>query len=170
MKYLRNFNESISHDEIHSICQKYLITNYTINANGSSNVEGNVHLSGKKLTEIPLRFGTVTGYFACDHNLLTSLQGSPKWVGTDFYCDYNQLTSLQGGPEYVGEAFYCNHNKLTNLEGAPRTIHSFYCRLNPIHKWWDKINNMDKLEAFIDLGIDTNNPDWINQEKIDYIK
>ena len=38
------------------------------------------------------------------------------------------------------------------------------------NKGWIQINNLDKLEVFIDLGIDTSNPDWINKEKIDYIK
>jgi hypothetical protein len=33
-----------------------------------------------------------------------------------------------------------------------------------------KVDDIDKLEAFIDLGIDTRDPDFMNQEKIDLLE
>ena len=47
MILFENFNE------IHKICQKYGIENYTINPDGNIDVDGNVSLSNKKLTELP---------------------------------------------------------------------------------------------------------------------
>lgn len=196
MKYIKPFNEQhrgylIPYDEIQRICNDYNIRNYTINDDGSIDVDGPVSLSSCGLTKLPLRFRNVTGYFYCSYNQLTTLEGAPTSVGYNFDCSYNQLTSLEGSPEYVGANFFCNDNQLTNLEGAPKSVNayfncsynkitslegaptsvgSFSCQGNPIHKWWDQINDLDKLETFIDLGIDSNNPDWINQEKIDYIK
>ena len=96
------------------ICEKYNIENYTINDDGSIDVNGDVDLYGKELTELPLTFNKVSGSFECDHNNLTSLKGCPKWVGGFFYCDNNQLTSLEFSPDYVGDDFYCDNNKLTD--------------------------------------------------------
>ena len=44
------------------ICKKYGITNYTINGDGSIDVNGNVNLIGYGLTELPLRFNRVGGF------------------------------------------------------------------------------------------------------------
>ena len=94
------------------ICKKYNITNYTINPDGSIDVNGDVDLINKGLTELPLRFNKVSGYFDCDGNQLTSLKGSPKWVGDWFSCILNKLTSLDFGPDYVGDDFFCGENDL----------------------------------------------------------
>ena len=174
MKYIKPFNEQhrgylIPYDEIQRICNDYNIRNYTINDDGSIDVDGPVSLNSCGLTKLPLRFRNVTGYFDCSYNQLTSLEGSPEYVGANFWCNENQLTNLEGAPKSVNAYFTCSYNKITSLEGAPKSVGSFSCEGNPISKWWDQIDDLDKLEVFIDLGIDSNNPDWINQEKIDYI-
>jgi len=186
MKYLRKFNESKEY--IKSICQKYGIKNYTINDDGSIDVNGNVDLSGRGLTKLPLKFRNVTGSFDCSHNKLTTLEGAPKSVDGDFYCSYNQLTTIEGAPKSVGGNFGCYNNQLTTLEGAPQSVggificdnnqlvnldfapscQSLSCFDNPIHKWWSKID-ISKLDAFIDLGIDSRDPDFMNQEKINLL-
>ena len=97
------------------ICKQYDIKNYTINDDGSIDVNGEVNLYKKGLTELPLTFNKVNGYFDCDNNNLTSLKGSPRWVGSSFYCNWNRLTSLEFDPEYVGSDFSCNNNNLTNI-------------------------------------------------------
>jgi hypothetical protein len=115
---------------IGEICKKYDITNYTIN-NGVVDVDGSVYLDYCKLTELPLKFGTVTGWFNCSRNLLTSLEGSPKVVYGSFSCNNNRLTSLEGGPENVGFKFICSNNILTTLKGCPKSIgRDFICDQN----------------------------------------
>jgi hypothetical protein len=96
------------------ICKQYGITNYTINSDGSIDVNGGVDLYDKGLTELPLRFNRVTGDFDCSRNNLTSLNGSPRWIGGWFSCQYNQLTSLEFSPDYIGGFFDCTGNKLTD--------------------------------------------------------
>ena len=54
------------------ICEKYGITNYTINGDGSIDVDGDVNFYSKGLTELPLTFNKVSGYFSCANNQLTS--------------------------------------------------------------------------------------------------
>jgi hypothetical protein len=96
------------------ICKQYGIENYTINDDGSIDVDGNVYLSHENLTELPLVFSKVTGYFDCSRNNLTSLKGGPRWVGGYYNCDDNQLTSLEFSPDYVGTWFDCRYNQLTD--------------------------------------------------------
>ena len=62
MKYLKKFNEYIN-----SICSKYGIENYTINDDGTIDVNGYVNLYNKNLTKLPLKFRNVTGDFYCNH-------------------------------------------------------------------------------------------------------
>jgi hypothetical protein len=96
------------------ICEKYGITNYTINDGGSIDVDGNVDLYNCNITELPLRFNKVTGWFDCGYNNLTTLEGCPRWIGSWFSCDHNKLTSLEFSPDYVGDKFNCLYNKLTD--------------------------------------------------------
>jgi hypothetical protein len=95
------------------ICEKYNITNYTINPDGSIDVNGDVHINFD-ITEFPLRFNKVYGSFDCGYNNLTTLKGSPRWIGGGFYCDHNILTSLEFSPDYVDRDFWCNNNQLTD--------------------------------------------------------
>ena len=99
-------------EEILTICEKYGIENYTINLDGSIDVEGSVYLFNMNLDKLPLKFNKVGGYFGCSNNNLTSLEGSPNYVGGSFSCSNNQLISLEG---YNGECdkLYCsNKDKL----------------------------------------------------------
>jgi hypothetical protein len=99
-------------ETIHDICKKYNIKNYTVNGDGSIDVNGNVNLSGRELTEFPLIFNKVMGDFHCGMNNLTSLKGCPRWIGGNFSCSNNRLSSLEFSPEYVGGYFECIDNDL----------------------------------------------------------
>ena len=81
--------------EIHDICEKYDIKNYTINSDGSIDVNQNVYLSGKSLYKIPLKFNRVYGSFDINNNRLTSLEGITKNV-ISYYLYFNPLESLDG--------------------------------------------------------------------------
>tara|TARA_X000000368_G_C23053378_1_gene722610 strand:- start:821 stop:1669 length:849 start_codon:yes stop_codon:yes gene_type:complete len=117
---------------IDEICYKYDIRDYTINNDGSIDVDNDdVDLSHMGHKELPLKFNKVYGDFHCGYNDLTSLKGSPKWVGGDFNCIQNNLTDLKGGPEYVGEDLYVARNSLTSLEGSPEKVGGhFSCQYN----------------------------------------
>ena len=120
------------YNDIHSICEKYNISNYTINVDGSINVDGDVDLTNRKLTKLPLKFGRVTGDFFCSSNYLTSLEGSPSYVYY-FGCHQNNLTSLEGGPEIIGSSFNCNDNQLISLKGSPKEVGGYFsCSYNQL--------------------------------------
>lgn len=96
-------------------------------------VDGNINLSGLKLSKLPIKFGIVTGHFWCNSNQLTTLEGAPLKVGGDFYCDSNKLTTLKKAPIKVGDGFYCDNNQLTTLKGAPNKVGGhFWCFHNKL--------------------------------------
>ena len=111
------------------ICEKYNITNYTINGEGSIDVVGDVDLYDKGLTELPLTFNKVTGWFDCSNNQLTTLKGCPRWVGRYFDCNINQLTSLEFSPDYIGGHFDCRYNELTDNYCDTEIMGNFYTSL-----------------------------------------
>jgi len=134
MKYIKLFEDfkDISKDIVDDICKKYSITNYTINDDGSIDVDGDVYFINSDLYKIPLNFRNISGHFHCNYQL-TSLEGAPQSVGGDFVCSHNKLTSLEGAPESVGGDFHCVHNKLTSLEGAPESVGGhFNCSNNQL--------------------------------------
>lgn len=118
------------------------IYNYTINDNLTVDVNGNVSLEYKTLTEIPVKFNIVNGYFDCSHNLLTSLKNSPKKVNA-FYCYNNQLTSLKYLPEIITNTLTINNNQITSLKYIPDNIQYIFCLNNPINTLkYIPVNNM----------------------------
>ena len=152
MKYLKYY-ESIS--EIDRICKEYDIENYKINSDGSIDVNDDVNLSRRELTELPIRFNYVGGNFDCQLNKLTNLVGAPKSVGGDFDCQSNDLTTLVGAPKSVGSDFDCRLNKkLTSLLGAPLSIgKEFKCEKTPVYSVWELFKDKDKLYMFNDYDI-----------------
>jgi len=119
MKLIKGFKKFFDNRKIDSICKEYDITDYTINSDGSIDVDCSVYIRFKRLTKLPLKFGRVSGDFDCSHNNLTSLEGCPGWVGRNFDCHNNKLTTLEGGPRVVNGNFDCSSNQLTNLIGGP---------------------------------------------------
>ena len=123
---IKLFEQFNNEQEIHDICKKYNIENYTINSDGSIDVDGGVYLSQKTLTKVPLNFNKVSGNFLISDNKLTSLKGCPKEVTGDFSCSRNKITNLVGGPKIIGGGYFANSNPLLNsLEGSPTYVNNF---------------------------------------------
>jgi hypothetical protein len=137
----------------------YKKVKYTLNTDNSIDVEGNVVISSLNLTEMPVKFGkvsgdfncsvnkltslehcpVVTGNFNCSDNLLTSLEHAPITVTGYFDCSINKLTSLIHGPITVTRDFSCSNNLLTSLEGCPITVSGdFYFANNKFPKHLQK--------------------------------
>jgi hypothetical protein len=122
-----------SKEYIDSICEKYNIVDYTINDDGTVDVDSHVVMSEYKLTKLPIKFGKVSGSVLFNNNELTTLEGSPISVGGYFSCQNNKLTNLEGAPREVGGNFHCYKNKLTSLVGSPRSVGgTFNCYHNEL--------------------------------------
>jgi hypothetical protein len=119
-------------NQIRSLCVKYSILDYTINDDGSIDVEHSVDLSYalSNMSELPLKFNKVNGSFDCSNNNLETLEGSPKYVKNMFNCSRNKLTNLHFASK-KSESFVCNRNMITSLEGCPESVEKlFYCQEN----------------------------------------
>jgi len=132
-RYMKNLITKKEKDRIDLICVKYKIQNYTINPDGSIDVDGSVNLHDNNLSKFPLQFGNVTGDFNCSLNELISLQGSPHTVGGNCYFNSNKLTSLEGSPVTIGGDLMCGHNQLTSLSGSAIVVRgNFVCNNNKL--------------------------------------
>ena len=194
MKYLKLF-ESFDKSKIDEICRKYEIENYTINTDGTIDVDGTINLRCKNLEKLPLKFNKVNGNFNCDFNELELLEGSPIEVNGYFSCDYNKLESLEGSPVEVNGSFYCRHNLLTSFEFAPKIIRgefdcsrnniksfeyfpsyvkgNFFCNDNPIWEVWCLFRDTTKTELLNDFDIfrdeDTDTPGIVMDRLNDFL-
>jgi len=161
---MKSFKQFIteSKESIDSICEKYGITNYKINPDGSVDVKGSVDFDFYIDQGFPVKFGKITGkfdcsdtkltslengpqevngYYNCSNNKLTTLKGSPKTVGGDLYCTNNKLTSLVGCPDIIGHDLYCENNKITDFIGVPEFFEGFFsCEGNPIFEIYNLFN------------------------------
>ncbi len=97
----------MSEEEIHKICDKLKIDNYTINLDGSIDVEGEVVIL-IFINELPIKFNKVNGNFYCSYNNLSDLKNFPNEVGGKTFLYGNPLKSLDG---YNGDCdmLYCDN-------------------------------------------------------------
>ena len=163
MNHLKLFESYQSESEVAKICDKYDISNWTLNSDGLVDVDGDVNLYGmisrESLVKLPLKFGEVTGHFTCNGNKLTTLEGAPHTIGGFLSCENNQLTSLEFAPKSVGRYFTCHSNSIRSFEGLGYIKGDFWCRHNPVWEIWDIINNKsnkfdnEKMDFFNDLDI-----------------
>lgn len=63
-----------------------------INPNGEVDVDGFIHFRDMNLTEIPVKFGMVSGYVVCSRNQLKTLKNLPKVIGGTLDFRQNNLT------------------------------------------------------------------------------
>jgi len=138
--------------KINFICKNYGIKNYTINSDGTVDVDGNVDLTFKYLTKLPLKFGKVSGNFNCSGNNLTTLEGCPQSVGIYFCYDHNKLISLEGCPKSIGGDLFLTNNNLKDLYGFPEFFNGYvYYANNPVSEILDlfKVNKIGKVIDFL---------------------
>jgi hypothetical protein len=141
--------------DLESELEKFGIQNYTINEDGTVDVNGDVNIDDMTLSRIPFKFGKVTGNFYCSDNSLTSLEGSPREVGGSFYCSDNKLKDLKGSPIEVDKGFFCYANKLNSIEGMPIEIGGdFNCRYNANLREFNSISNIEG-KIWCDRHVDT---------------
>jgi hypothetical protein len=159
MKYLTLF-DLYTESDIVKICKKYKIENWSINSNGLVDVDGDVSLSFKGLTKLPLSFGHVSGNFYCSCNKLTSLMNGPQIVGGNFICSSNQLTTLRFAPEGVEGRVFVLPNPISDIpeKYLTREYLQFIVKEQPDWRLYDKNGSMrlDRLEEMIEWGIESN--------------
>jgi hypothetical protein len=88
---------------------------WKLNSKGVVDVDGHIEIYDMKLTEIPVKFGRVNGYFNCGYNKLTTLKNCPDSVGSWFSCNNNNITSLDCIKEsHIEQSLFLGDNNLTD--------------------------------------------------------
>ena len=140
MRYLKLFENK----NIEEICKEFKIKNWTLNPDGTVDVEGDVNICDKNLYKIPLKFGIVKGNFSCRNNKLTSLEGCPNRIIGNFNCGVNkQLKNLEGCPSYIDGDFFCvDNDNIYNFDGFPRHAKAVILTDTPIQWIFDIFKNV----------------------------
>lgn len=107
----------VEDNEIHHICKKYGIENYTINNDGSIDIGGHVNLRSRDLEELPLKFNVINGDLIVSFNRLTSLKNFPRKVYGKIYCSHNYIENLINSPCEISSIFDLYNNPLKSLKG-----------------------------------------------------
>ena len=95
IRYTTYIKESIDTKEsIKGWLDSMEIKYYTINDDLTVDVDSDVDICDKNLTEIPVKFNKINGNFYCFYNKLTSLKGCPTTINGNFYCSYNKLEDI----------------------------------------------------------------------------
>src|SRR5574343_312597 len=85
MRYLKLFE---SFEDIKEICRRYNIIDYTINTDGSIDVDGNAWLYNRTITKLQLKFNKSNG---CECNNIKSFEYFPSFVKDTFFCLSNPI-------------------------------------------------------------------------------
>lgn len=144
--WLKEHKVPLTKYDIRKWLEHYKVKNFTINDDLTVDVDGNVDLDQRHIAKIPFKFGKVNGHFACERNVLVSLEFAPMQAH-GMYCHKNKLKSLEFAPSQL-EYFDCSGNHLTSLEYAPK-VKEFYCYNNPLLKSLDGLDiyGIDLLEC-----------------------
>ena len=143
MKYLKLFE---NFDKIGDICQKYNIRDYTITTDGIVNVDNDVYLQSRALSQFPLKLGKINGSFDCSDNCLITLIGGPNEVKGDYCCDQNKLLDVYGFPKYfygrVGIEENPVYEVIESMLENPSVSYGerYYECINKIIKWLNEYN------------------------------
>ena len=171
MRYLKLYE---SFEDIHEICKEHGIIDYTINPDGSIDVNYNVNLYFQGLTKLPLKFNKANNGFNCSINKLTSLEGSPIEVNAYFSCSNNKLKSFQFAPKIIRGHFDCQNNNIKSFEYFPSFVKNvFWCWGNPICEVWKLFEDTTKIELLNDFDIfrdeDTDEPAIVMDRLNDFL-
>lgn len=132
---IKMFEDYTNHYYIEKWLNENGIKNYTINKDLTVDVDGNVNIHHRRLTEIPIQFGRIEGSFDCGTNELTSLKGSPNYVSKYFCFSGNKITTLDYLPKYVGDYIMASFNNLKSLKCDKIYVKRlFKCDGNPLPK------------------------------------
>ncbi len=113
---------------VEKFCQEHIKGYYEITENGIM-VDEDVNLYDKNLYNLP-QFYYSGGYFRCNWNKLTELQGIPSLsIGEWFSCNNNKISQLIV-PKHLDNSLYCWGNKITSLGKLDRIYGEFYCSTN----------------------------------------
>jgi hypothetical protein len=126
---MKNLISKETRDLIFNFCIWCDIENYTINSDGSVDVDGDVCIESYERDTLPFKFNVINGDFRVAHSDISDISMFPNKVTGGFYCNVNMITSCVGITQDVGTDFFiCGNEELHSVKGVPMRINgSFSC-------------------------------------------
>jgi hypothetical protein len=125
---------------LNTVC--YPQYSWELNFEGEIDVDGKVDMANMSLTEIPIKFGTVKGWFICGDNKLTSMKNFPKIiVGGNLQMVNNNISNFDYFPLIVmsrNTVMSISDNPLTDYFKNIKEDEFPYWR---ILNWWSTIQD-----------------------------
>ena len=127
-----------SKEEIKKWLKEVGVKKYKMNDDLTVDVKGDVDISGKNLTKIPIKFNKINGDFECGHNKLTSLKGCPDTVKGDFDCKDNLIISFEFMPKKITGRYFFWGNDIKSVDflvAFNENIAYFLIKALSFHSW-----------------------------------
>src|SRR3989339_1937672 len=133
--------------------ESWIDKTFEFQKDGTTIVNGNLILRGKKLRQLPIGLMEVKGNFNISENSSFKLNGYPKKVGGEFECIFTDFSSLEGMPEEVGRGIFLQNNKIRSLDGLPDKV------MGDLELSYNKLENLDGISKEIsgNLNLTGNN-------------
>ncbi len=132
MKYRKFLESTYPSYKLEQDCKTYDIKNYTINSDGSIDVDGDVFIAGWRLPECPLKFNIVNGDFDCSDNRFTTMKNFPKKITGWLNASDNDLVCTKDIPQEIGGSINLSFNKLEKLTNIPKVVNEFVVVTNKL--------------------------------------
>ncbi|KKR84279.1 MAG: hypothetical protein UU31_C0007G0002 [Candidatus Uhrbacteria bacterium GW2011_GWA2_41_10] len=133
--------------------ESWIDKTFEFQKDGTTIVNGNLILRGKKLRQLPIGLMEVKGNFNISENSSFKLNGYPKKVGGEFECIFTDFSSLEGMPEEVGRGIFLQNNKIRSLDGLPDKV------MGDLELSYNKLEKLDGISKEIsgNLNLTGNN-------------
>lgn len=106
-----------------------IVKHFTLNSDYTINVNGDVGLNAMLTREynggkcLSVKFKEIRGSFYAQGEDLTTMLGSPEWIGGDYQAYGNDFANLEGIPEYVSGRIALHFNpRMTTLKDINKKV------------------------------------------------
>ncbi len=120
--------------KIHRFCKKHGVNNYSINPDGSIDIDGGVCFMNFKEEFFPIPFNKVSGFFECVNCNLTTFKNMPREIGRWLLCSNTPFRTFEHFPLVIKEGLHIDnlttpipikeYNALFQMGYTPDQIHN----------------------------------------------
>lgn len=103
--------------KLKKICKKYLIDEYVINKDGSIDVNTDLFLSNKNISNFKIKFNKIDGSLFISNNFFKNFKNFPNIINGDLYMNNNMFENLNGIPKNIKGKVYAQGNNINTLIG-----------------------------------------------------
>jgi hypothetical protein len=115
---MKNILDKKELENIKAWCESLEITNYTINSDGSVDIQGDISIDSETMDnqlQFPIKLNIVDGNMIIQNAGITSLINMPHTVNGNFQASNCDLISLEGCPKIIKGDFDFTNNSVSSF-------------------------------------------------------